>query len=280
MTIPNFLIVGDLKAGTTSLHYYLVQHPNIYMPPQKELRYFSYDEENPYHARAKAYRTRTFDEYLRYFQDSKGEKAIGEASPNYLRSTGAAQRIKNNLPNVRIIVSIRNPADRLYSLYLMHYRYGDTKNPLDQQLFGQDAAWIKGNFYWSELKRYYDHFEKDKIKVILFDDLKKSSIDVIKDLYRFLEVDDAFTPEVGVQNKGGIPKSRRLYGALNFFEKRARNYINPPPALKGLWGSIKRKSLVDAKLDPLIRKKILEEARDDIYRTQDLIGRNLSMWLE
>jgi hypothetical protein len=91
---PNFLIIGAVKAGTTSLHSYLSQHPEIFMPQRKELRYFAYDEENPYHVRARSTRVRTYDEYLSYFSSSSGRKAVGEASPNYLGSPGAAERIR------------------------------------------------------------------------------------------------------------------------------------------------------------------------------------------
>ena len=79
MAIPNFLVIGDLKAGSSSLHYYLRQHPEVFMPTGlKEIRYFSYDKENPYHLLAESSRVRHFDDYLKYFEQSGDAKAVGE----------------------------------------------------------------------------------------------------------------------------------------------------------------------------------------------------------
>jgi hypothetical protein len=279
MAIPNFLIIGDLKAGSTSLYHYLRQHPEVYMPDVKELRYFAYDEENPYHVRAISYRVKTFSEYLRHFEKCGDAKAIGEASPNYLRSPGAANRIKAAIPDVRLIACLRNPADRLYSAYLMNYRGGSTRKPFDEELFGRDAAWIKARFYWLDLKQYFDLFPPSQIKIVLFDDLKADAGKVVKDLYRFLDVDDAFAPDFTVQNEGGTPKSLLGYTILMRGKNLLRRFGTPPTALKQLWRRIERDSLRKTQIDPQIRRKILEICQDDIKRTQELIGRDLSSWL-
>ena len=278
---PNFLIVGDLKAGTTSLHSYLSQHPEIYLPPRKELRYFAYDDENPFDARTKSRRARTLDEYLSYFADAGDEKAIGEASPNYLRSPGAAARIRKQLPNVRLIVSLRNPADRLHSLYQMLYRSGAMRQPLDEYLFGYDATTIKGNFIWPDLARYFQLFDREQLMVILFDELKDSAGAVAEKLYKFLGVESSFAPDLSPQNTGGIPRHVRVYSLLlrgrNAFKSAA---VAPPPAyLKRAWSRYKQRALRPQELDPMIRRKILEVCTDDILRTEELIGRDLSIWL-
>lgn len=280
MAKPDFLIIGDLKAGTTSLHYYLGQHPDIFMPSQKELRFFAYDKDNPYHRRSPSYRVKNYDEYLGFFSNAKGAKMIGEASPNYLRSSGAANRIKDALPGVKLIVSLRNPADRLHSLYMMHYRGGDTKKSFDEQLFSHDSAWIKSYFYWHDLKRYFDHFGRDQIKVIIFDDLKDRTIDVIRDLYTFLSVDNTFVPNIEIRNKGGMPRNRFLFSMFTNLEKQARKLAYPPPVLRRMWANIKMKSLSNVEIDPLVREKIIEECYEDICRTQDLINRDLTAWFK
>lgn len=279
MTIPNLLIIGDLKAGSTSLFEYLRQHPQVYFPKIKELRYFAYDKENPYHVRAKSYRVKTFRDYLSYFEESGDAKAIGEASPNYLRSPGAAARIKAKIPKVRLIACLRNPADRLHSAYMMSYRAKSTKKPFDEQLFGGDAAWIKANFYWLDLKRYFDLFAADQIKIILFDDLKASRPSVVKELYEFLKVDETFLPDLKIHNVGGIPQNRLLYSSLVGGKNLLKRFINPSAAMRQIWETVKRNSLQRVQIDPQIRKKIIEICKDDIYRTQDLIGRDLSIWL-
>ncbi len=279
MTVPNFLIIGDIKAGSTSLYFYLKQHPNVYMPADlKELRYFSFDKDNPYHIRAKSTRVRTFKEYQSYFGKCVDEKAIGEASPSYLRSPIAAKKIVKKLPDVKLIVSLRNPADRLYSSYMMSSRTAPTKG-FDEHCFSADAAWIKANYYWSDLKRYYDIFDKEKIKVILFDELKENTLETIADLFRFLNVDDTFVPNISVHNKGGIPRNQLYFKLLLTLKNNLKNYIRPSPRNKRIWTYLRSNSLTESKIDPHIRKKILEICEDDILRTQELVNRDLSSWL-
>jgi Sulfotransferase family len=281
MAKPNFLIIGDLKAGSTSLYSYLRQHPQVFMPGgRKELRYFSFDSENPYHVRAKSSVVRTLDEYLAYFEESGNARAIGEASPNYLRSPGAARRIKQQVPDIRLIVCLRDPAERLHSLHQMHYRSGSTRQAFDEHLFSQDAVWIKGNFYWSELNRYFQIFDRNQINVVLFDDLKASAARVVRNLYEFLGVDPSFLPDLKPRNTGGIPRNVFIYSLLVRGKNSLKRLGAPPAHLRKLWAEIRKESLQREELDPTIRRKILEVCEDDIRRTQDLIQRDLSKWLE
>lgn len=280
MTMPNFLIIGDFKAGTSSLYSYLRQHPQVYMPPQvKELRYFSFDAENAYQARARSTVVRTLEDYQSYFRDSGQALAIGEASPNYLRSPGAAARIQRQIPQVRLIACLRNPADRLHSAHQMRERSEGDKVPFDERLFGYDAAWIKANFYWLDLKRYFDLFDRSKICVILFDDLQSDPLRVAQEVYRFLGVDAAFEPDLTASNPGGIPASAlayRLMVALRRFVKRSGL---ASPQLRKAGGALEKKLLRRVPMDAKVRRQILEICRDDILRTQELIGRDLSLWL-
>ena len=278
MPIPDFLIIGDLKAGTTSLHYYLKQHPKIFLPDKKELRFFSFDPDNPYHRRSGTFDVRTFSEYLEYFAEADGYPAIGEASPNYLRSPLTAERIRRQLPDVRLIVSLRNPADRLYSSYAMEYRSGGTKAPIEEILFRRDAERVKASFYWSDLMQYYDRFSRGRIKVILFDDLVQDSHQVVRDLCRFVGVDDDFTPDVTPRNVGGIPANPLMYRILGAGKKMTARYVKPTPEMRRIWQRVKSKQLSSLKPDPAVRQKILEICKDDIDRTQSLIDRDLSAW--
>ena len=280
MTIPNFLIIGDLKAGSTSLYNYLKQHPDVYMPSDiKELRYFSYDDNNSYHKRAKSTQVRTFSEYQSYFDKCENQKAIGEASPNYLRSPIAAKNIKNQLPGVKLIVSLRNPADRMYSAYMMATRSGRIKIEFDEYCFRDNGALIKTNGYWADLIRYYDIFDDNQIKVILFDEIKANASGIVKDLFQFLEVDDTFEPKISVQNKGGMPKNQFVYASMVAIKDQVKKIINPSDKLKNVWKGIKGKSLTETKIDPQIKAKILDVCKDDLLRTQALINKDLSNWM-
>jgi hypothetical protein len=280
MVMPNFLIIGDTKAGTTSLYSYLRQHPEVYMPSElKELRYFAFDRDNSYQVRAGSTRVTNLTDYLGYFEKCGNAKVIGEASPNYLRSPGAAQRIREQIPSVKLIVCLRHPAERLHSLYQMHYRERLTRQPFDEYLFSQNAIWIKGNFYWPDLNNYFQHFDSEQIQVILFDDLKASSDKVVKSIYSFLGVDTSFVPDLTPQNTGGMPNSDFLYRFVFGSKDLLRKLGTPPAALRSAWSRMRKKLVIQTEIDTRIRRKILEVCRDDIFRTQELIRRDLSMWL-
>jgi hypothetical protein len=280
MARPNFLIIGDVKAGTTSLYSYLRQHPDIYMPELKELRYFAYDAENPYHVRSQNYGVRDLEDYLHFFAQCGNEHAIGEASPNYLRSPGAASRIQRQLGDVRLIVSLRHPADRLYSLYQMHVRAGGKHLAFDETAFGREATWIKGNFYWPELLRFYELFPREQIHVVLFDDLKTRTAEVVQDLYRFLGVDPTFKPVLERQNEGGgTPKSAAVYSVVLKARDRLKRLGVVPSGLRRRWRRLRKHLLEQNEMPETVRRKIIDICREDIHRTEKLIRRDLSAWL-
>lgn len=278
-SLPTFLLIGDAKAGTTSLYSYLRQHPDIYMPNLKEPGYLAYDEDNPYHVRAKAFPVKTFSDYVRLFESCGEASAIGEASTNYLRTPGTADRIRTVLPDVRLVASLRNPADRLYSSYLMACRHGRVRRPFDEEVFGRSSAIIKANFYWPDLKPYFDLFPSHQIRIVLFDDIRRDALSVIKDLYAFIGVDDSFVPDLDVRNAGGVPRNRLCYVAFHRGRRLMQQLEARPKALRLLSREIERRLLRKTTIDPQIRRKILEASRDDILKTQELIGRDLSSWL-
>ena len=108
---PTFFIVGAPKSGTTLLYNYLKQHPKVFLPSRKEPHFFS----QSYHNFRLAPPVSTKDAYLEIFKNTENFKAIGEASTNYLSDPETAYLIKNQLPNSKIIISIRNPIDRSFS---------------------------------------------------------------------------------------------------------------------------------------------------------------------
>ena len=127
--MPNFLIVGAAKSGTTSLYAYLKQHPDIFMPEWKELSFFSGDEYTPLHKVKKPRYYRTV------FAGAKNESAIGEASTSYLYDQTAAAAIKAKLGNIKIIIVLRDPVSMSYSLYSHQVRKeGETADSFEEAL--------------------------------------------------------------------------------------------------------------------------------------------------
>src|SRR3989338_3833819 len=118
MSLPNFLIIGATKAGTTSIHNYLGQHPEIFVCPHKETNFFAQDSATCFLGDA----INTREDYEREFEGVKNEKAIGETSPAYLAVPTAPERIHGLIPHAKLIAILRDPAERAYSHYLMRRR--------------------------------------------------------------------------------------------------------------------------------------------------------------
>jgi len=126
MQLPNFIVGGALKAGTTSLNYYLKQHPDVYMSPFKEPRYFAYDPAGPTNGDSGLhFPVTTLEQYAELFAGATNEKAVGEVSPHYIISPIAPRRIHDTLPGVKLIFSLRHPVKRAYSVYWQAVRLGN-----------------------------------------------------------------------------------------------------------------------------------------------------------
>jgi len=307
MPKPNFLIIGAPKAGTTSLYFYLKQHPQIYMCPIKEPDFFSWEgaTEGPLttfgRIQLPQYST-DWEAYCALFKDAGDALAIGDVSPTYLYHPKAPERIEKYLPNVKMVAVLRNPVDRAYSEYLMAVRDGiETARSFAEALeLGEKRAAEGGWAHWyhykriglygEQLERYYRLFSKDQIKVFLFEDLQQEPLRVLRDIFTFLGVDPDFVPNISQKhNPYGVPRFRWLQQWLLRPSKLKNIFLTPirltvPEAKrKELLIRILRdwniKSLPRPKLDPELRKQLVEYYRKDIFKLQDLIGRDLSHWL-
>jgi hypothetical protein len=297
--LPNFLIVGAGKAGTTSLYQYLKQHPEVYMSPVKEPKFFAFEGGKPDFQgpgdRERINRQSVIEigQYEALFEGVRGEKAIGEASPTYLHSPQAPARIKHHAPEVRLIAVLRNPVERAYSSYMQRVR--DGREPLGflEALQEEERRlrdnWAPGwgykrlGFYHAHLKRYYELFGRERIKVFLFEDLSKDPVGVSQDIFRFLGVDDAFEPDTSLRhNASGIPRSRALHELVKRpnVVKSFLKPLLPEGARKRLSVNVQNWNL--EKAPPLpgeVRREFAQTCREDILALQDLIGRDLSGWL-
>lgn len=201
MTMPNFLIIGAAKAGTTALHEYLQQHPQIYLTPTKETNFFAFEGEvinfqGPGDEALKDFSITDLSSYQAEFAGVTKELAIGEACPSYLYFPQTAARIKQYIPDTRLIVILRNPVERAYANFL-HIVRDDRETQRDFALALQDEAtriannwewfwhYIQVGFYGQQLQRYYEMFAPSQIKVYLYDDLKENAIATLQDIFSF-----------------------------------------------------------------------------------------------
>jgi Sulfotransferase family len=289
--LPNFIVIGAAKAGTTSLHWYLAEHPSVFMTPTKDPSYFAYGLDaggqllwgDPEFHR---FPVKTLAEYERLFDDVGGAKAVGEASTMYLECPQSAGRIREKIPGARILCSIRHPVDRAYSDYLMYLRRRGRRFQPDRDL-SASAIWARPNSRWmqigryhEQLSRYYDAFPRDQIRVLLFDDLRHNSVEYIQDVYRFLGIDSAFVPDFDTPHApGGIPMSRTLEGIfLRTARSSVKHYV--PKGVANWFRSLRSRTMRQPpRLPAELRKQLAVPFHDDIARTSRLIGRSLDHWL-
>ena len=292
MTMPNFLIIGAMKSGTTALYYYLEQHPEIYMSPVKEPNFFSSQEqENAADA------VTNIGTYQDLFRGGSGKKALGEASHSYLYEPRAAAEIKRYVPEAKLIAILRNPIDRAYSHFLHMVRTG--MEPLDdfaQALREEEVRihkertfqdYIGRGLYYNQLKRYFGTFPQEQVRVYLYEDLSGAPISTVQDAFRFLKVDDSFVPDVSLRrNVSGQPKYKTLDGLLrrqSRIKHAAKIYL---PArmrwrLSKTFDDLKTRNLAEPPpVQSKVRRHLIGVYREDILQVQELIHRDLSGWLE
>lgn len=292
MTLPNFIVIGAAKAGTTALYWYLAEHPAVFMSPVKETNYFAYGMDaggrllygDP---ELHPFPVKTLEEYEQLFAAAAHARAIGEASPIYLECPQAAQRIRARLPAVRLICALRHPVERAYSDYLMFLRHRGRRFDPTAEL-SATAAWARPDSHWmrigcyaESLGRYLDAFPRSQLHVLLFDDLKRAPVHTVQAVYRFLEVDSDFVPDLETpHNVGGIPASRVLEGLLTSRTLRAAVHPWIPVRAVNWVRRLRTRNLRAAPPLPAeLKRELTRHFRDDIAKTSELIGRGLEHWL-
>jgi hypothetical protein len=266
--LPNFLLVGAAKAGTTSLYHYLNQHPQISMCALKEPKFFNaqvmkFPLRGPRDHIVVSRMVRTFTDYERLFDNAGGARAVGEASPDYLYyAAQVVPLIRETLGDPRIVIVLRDPVERAYSAF-RHLRR-DGREPLDfetaldeenhRRLMNWEFIWFYKacGLYHDQVRHFLGHFPR--VHVALFDDLLADPRGFMRRLYEFLDVDTSFVPDVSAaSNESAVPVARWL---PRFIRKN------------------------NAPMRDETRARLREFFRDDIRRLAALIGRDLSAWLE
>lgn len=305
MTLPNFIIFGVQKAGTTSLYNYLCEHPQVYMSPLKEPEFMGRDpvkwsaQNGPTNGLARKTpggrkRILTIQDYAALFDGVRDEIAIGEASPNYLfLHERAVPQIKNYVPDAKLVAMLRNPVERAYSDYLMHVRelVGNQKPLAEQVRSSAESSYtlLKGRYY-KGIKHFVEAFGPEQVKIFLHDDLQRDSSLLMQDLYTFIGVDNTFRPNTQIRRqKAQVPKNQSINQLL-----RTRNPLRSAAGtvLRALMPEAQRQQLRSRLIAANSQGKeglpLLDEDRlllenyyrEDILRLQDLLDTDLSAWFK
>lgn len=283
---PNFFIVGAAKAGTTALWALLKKHPQVFMAgddiADKEPCFF-----------VGGYGMNSLDKYLSLFSSCDGEKVIGEASTAYLSDPKSASKIHDFNPNAKILICLRNPADRAYSLYSWMVQEGyewiypferailnegkriEKRIPnLMERAYRDDYMYFSSGLYYNQVKKYLDLFGGN-VKVIIFEEMIANPQVVLDECMDFLEI-SRMPVELARENPSTSVISPKLQWILRSLDtlrvKINHNWRRDFFVLCG------RKDIRPSKLNSKVREQLLDRYETDISLLEKLLSKNLTIW--
>jgi len=276
MTLPNFLVIGAQRAGTSLLHQILLTHPDVYVPAQrKEVHYFD------------RYFERGDEWYQSYFPAAGAAgryRAIGEITPDYLATEEAPVRIHALLPACRLIAILRNPVDRVYSWYQHARRSRNERRDFATFLQGEPGA-LHSGLYHRHLQSYLALFPRESLLALLYEELLRDPGRELGRLTEFLGVDMVWPDPAALLRervyasdfprfRQGFALARRAGGFL------ARHDLNwPVRAAKRL--GVRRwfgSSAAARALSVAERERLAAFYRDDVRQLSALLRRELDLW--
>ncbi|MEN8445581.1 MAG: sulfotransferase, partial [Cyanobacteria bacterium J06555_13] len=302
-TMPDFLVIGAPKAGTTSLNHYLAQHPQIFMSPNKEPHFFAFEGKQPDFQGPRDdqawLNTRSvvnLEDYQQLFAKATDGQKCGEASTMYLYLKESCDRIYHHVPQVKLIAFLRNPVERAYSHYKHMRRDGrewelDFGRALQHEAERMEKGWAPAwhyrqvSLYHEQVRQYKQKFSAEQLRIYLYDDLLKESRKIYSDIFEFIGVDPDFSVDVSTRynTTSVVRRNKQLHDFLMNPSglKTALSRIIPAHIRKPLSAKMYRKNA--APIQPLsneLRSELISSFTPDIIQLQDLIGRDLSHWLQ
>lgn len=313
--LPNFILAGAGESGTTSLYHYLKQHPQVYMSPIKEPNFFAaadimslpgfkpMEEQRLSTLLAKieahghsggpvSIPVTKWEHYLRLFQNVRDEIAIGEASVMYLWFPSTAPAIQRTLPRAKLFFLLRDPTERLHTLYLKtrHANHRITfrdwvsqamqANPDRRKEIQRHPIPLDCGLYATHLQRFFDMFPREQIRIYLYEAYRADPRAILRDIFGFLGVNADHPIDTSQRHhETTVPR----FPALDRLRHRILGNTPLTTWLPAPVGQALRKFYLQGKgsfaIDSDDRRLVIDYYRDEILRTQDLIGKNLSAWL-
>lgn len=296
--LPNFIVIGGQKCGSTYLHDVLEEHPDIYLTPG-ETAFFQDPD----------YQNNSISDFEKLFNKAFNYKQVGIKRPDYLAKPECPARIKKHIPNAKLIVILRNPVSRAIAGYYHYIKTGfaplcalqeGMQEIMDGKLktaYPRTFEIIEYGFYYKHLQRYLEYFDKQQIYIMLLDDLKKDKLGMIRNLYDFLEVDTDFVPQKSFNKK----PQKVIYSLAGLKLVTKANQVNYTysddkmrmhPKDKSLIGRVRLKALngvtnylaaniydnIKPQASAELKQKLFTIYKDDITQLEKLLDRDLSIW--
>lgn len=292
MKLPDFLIIGAAKSGTTTLYQYLCRHPQVYMSTPKEPDFFSIE----------SHYARGMDWYSSLFSLAQPHQVCGEASTTYSRwqqHPQAAERIAQTLPNVKLIYIMRHPVDRAYSFYIHRFKGAHHKPELAvadtfEETIQQQSEFIDSSYYLEQIQRYLQYFPQESFLFLLMDDLIQNPAATLDKIFRFIGID----PNIDVIQEKTVVANKASYHPEWFVKEQL---LAPLKAIPGVsltakllpkeWRDRAYKIIKGLKYEawvkqqyfpppmlPETRQMLLDKFREPNQRLAEFLNRDLSHW--
>lgn len=300
--LPNFLIVGAAKSGSTSLYHYLNQHPEVFMPVNKEPNFFVSKYQLQTSPNCPSYkidkRRMVFNEkdYYGLFSDAKKEhKAIGEATVTYLyKPDYAIPNIKKYLGDPKIVIILRDPVKRAFSQYSYVCELGlekdnffnaISKEPLRlKDNWSSTFAYVDQGKFYSQVKSYKEAFSN--VHIIFLEEFTNNKQKHLQELYRFLKIDNSFKNSFDEEhNVSGVPRVKYIHKLLvhdNLLKTVIKKMLNPFIASDKLRTFARQARTLNQgdklKLSEKDEQYLIKEYSEDIFQLGRLLNRNLNIW--
>lgn len=293
MILPNFLVVGAARSGTTALLWFLAQHPQIYTFPNKGSKFLSgqrMDWKGPVGRVQSGRKIEGLEEYAEFFQGREGEKMVGEASVDYLYFY--EETIKNIkkylLEEPKIIIILRDPVERAVSGYeyfwtreMEDLRFEEAlEREGERERKGWHWMWQykKTGLYYEQVKAYLDSFAE--VKVLFYEDFKKNNETVLREVYEFLGVDEGFRGSEAGSRINASGRETWLYKAYDFLRKSLRflDGVVPKGPRRALWNLMQRVGRRRSRVSEKVKQDLRSYYEKDIAKLEKLLGRDLSGW--
>ena len=295
MPLPNFIIAGAPKCGSTALWGYLAAHRDVFMTKNKEPHFFTKTQKEiaegvikPGPERSITY-TKGFAWYEKLFVEGSEKKARGEASTHYFSAPDSSYLIHKSLPDIKLIFLLRDPVDRAYSHYWQDYKIGCPLPEFSEILIKKKSILLYYTYvssYKIHLQRFFSFFDNNQIHIILYDDLKRIPYDVLNKVCNFLEISNrSILIDLGKNyNPYTVPKYRKLERIMTYLSyNKVANRL--PIEVRSILGKFKntigrknRKIDNYPELQREIRAELLPRFYSDIDYVESLLGRKLDSW--
>ena len=269
--LPTFLLIGAMKSGTTTLWWYLAEHPDVFMTTPKEPNFFN----DHWH--------RGVGWYERLFKPAGGALARGEASVRYTSFPDDPEcpaRIASVVPDARLLFLARDPVQRIRSHYLHELAALRERRPLEQAL-RENPTYLDRSRYAMQLERYLEHFPRERLLVVRAEDLFRTPLEVLPRVYAFLGVDHSWRPAGPMRRDNETARKFRLpvpvrWGAKLASQAGLHRHV-PHWAKETVRVVTQRRSpaMPEVRIPPALAAELRAELADDLRRLDGIAGQPL-----